>query len=368
MKDDVQKGKTWTINGRFIAQQVTGVQRYACEIVRSLDEVLFANPDVAARLNFQLVMPADAKTQPLLNRIPCRASFFGSGHLWEQLVLPWYERTGILSLGNFGPAAAHCDVVCIHDANTFLEPDSYSKTFRSSYRALLPIIGKRAGRVATVSEYSANMLARFGIAPRDKIFVAGNGHEHVRRWNPERATLPLLKSLRRPYVLLLGSQAKHKNIEVVLAGAQALDAAAIDLVIVGSASRIFLNTPEVRAPNTHYVGYVSDDDLAALYERAFCLAFPSTTEGFGLPPLEAMASGCPVISSNAASLREVGGEAVQYVNPLARADWPQAIIELSKNEQRRKELIMRGTERARLFSWQRSAEIYIDELLQMNCR
>jgi glycosyltransferase involved in cell wall biosynthesis len=365
MKQDVQKKAVWVINGHFVAQQITGVQRYANEIVRALDEILWVNPDVADRLDFQLVMP-QSPVQPPLKSIVGRITSFGSGHLWEQLILPWYQRAGILSLGNFGPLIARRGVVCIHDANTFLEPESYSKTFGSLYRALLPLIGRRAERVATVSEYSAGMLVQFGVACRDKIFVAANGHEHVHNWDSQKATLSLISSLKRPYVLLLGSQAKHKNIGVVLASARILDEVGIDLVVTGGISNIFQSTSILQAPNIHYSGYVSDHDLAALYEKALCLAFPSTTEGFGLPPLEAMALGCPVISSSTPCLREVGSDAVLYADPHTQTDWTRAIIDLLKHEHLRQDLIAKGKKRALRFSWTRSAEIYMSELLEVS--
>jgi glycosyltransferase involved in cell wall biosynthesis len=155
------------------------------------------------------------------------------------------------------------------------------------------------------------MLVKYGICRREKIFIAPNGHEHALRRDAKWAEIPLLRVLRRPYVLLLGSSAKHKNVHVILEQARGIDAAGIDIVVVGGASSIFsANAPDYQRASIHYAGYVGDDDLAALYEGALCLAFPSKTEGFGIPPLEAMARGCPVICSNASSLIEVGGNAV----------------------------------------------------------
>jgi glycosyltransferase involved in cell wall biosynthesis len=273
-----------------------------------------------------------------------------------------------LSLGNFGPAFAKRPVVCIHDANTFIQPESYTRTFRASYQAMLPLIGKRASRVATVSQFSADMLVKFRICSRDKIFVAPNGHEHALRWDPARSALSNFRYPARPYVLLLGSKAMHKNIRAVVEGADALDAAGIDIVIVGSTSKIFLDTPNVVRSNIRYTGYVTDDDLAALYQTALCLTFPSTTEGFGLPTLEAMALGCPVISSTAASLREVGADAVVYVDPHACNDWKDAIIALSKDANLRADLAARGRQRSLQFSWKYSAERYIDELLRLTSK
>ena len=280
--------------------------------------------------------------------------------------MPLHERTGILSLGNFGPVLARRHIVCIHDANTFILPESYSRSFGLAYRTLLPWVGGRARRVATVSRFSADMLVKYGVCGREKIFIAPNGHEHVLRWDARRARLPLLSSLQRPYVLLLGSSAKHKNVDIVLGQAQALDEAGIDVVVVGGASSIFAGGEETaERSNVHHAGYVGDDELAALYENARCLAFPSKTEGFGIPPLEAMTKGCPVISSNAASLAEVGGDAVVYVDPDDGRRWQEAIIGLSTNADLRASLAAKGRQRAALFSWKRSAEIYLDEILRL---
>ena len=211
------------------------------------------------------------------------------------------------------------------------------------------------------------MLVKYGICNPDKIFVAPNGHEHVLRWDARRARLPLLETLKRPYVLLLGSAARHKNVDIVLQQAQALDAAGIDLVVTGAASSIFATVAAgVHRPNIHYTGFVGDDELAALYERALCLVFPSKTEGFGIPPLEAMAKGCPVISSNAASLVEVGGDAVIYVDPDDGTGWLQAIVGLSGNMALRASMSEQGKRRSGLFAWKRSAEIYLNEILRLS--
>jgi glycosyltransferase involved in cell wall biosynthesis len=221
-----------------------------------------------------------------------------------------------------------------------------------------------ATRVATASQFSADMLVKFGVCGREKIFIAPNGHEHVLRWDGKRAQIPLLRTLKRPYIFMLGSTATHKNVEVILKQAAALDEAAIDVVVAGGASGIFAATSSQGGrPNVHNLGFVSDDDLAALYENALCLVFPSKTEGFGIPPLEAMAKGCPVISSNAASLVEVGGDAVVYVDPDDVDGWRRAIIALSTNAELRASLSLKGRERAQLFSWKRSAQTYMKEMM-----
>jgi glycosyltransferase involved in cell wall biosynthesis len=324
--DQNAKRRSWAINGRFLTQRMTGVQRYAYEIVAALDALLGQNDEAAAALAMRLVVPPGVEKTPSLANIAIYRTRRGSGHAWDQLILPLHAGRGVLSLGNFGPVLTRRHIVCIHDANTFILPESYSQSFGLAYRTLLPWVGRRARRVATVSQFSADMLVKYGVCRRDKIFIAPNGHEHVLRWDAKRARLPLIGSLKRPYVLLLGSRAKHKNIDVVLEQAQALDHAGIDIVVTGGASTIFT------APD--------------------------------IPPLEAMAKGCPVISSNAASLVEVGGDAVLYADPDDGAQWRDAIIGLSANGDLRATLAAKGRQRAALFSWKRSAGLYLDEILR----
>jgi glycosyltransferase involved in cell wall biosynthesis len=357
---------SWAINGRFLTQRSTGVQRYAQEIVAALDNILSEDHEYARRLEMRLVIPPAAELKSNLSRIEVCQTSFGSGHPWDQFVLPLHESSGILSLGNFGPMLARNHIVCIHDANTFIEPESYSFSFGLAYRALLPLIGKRARRVATVSQFSADMLVKYGVCRREKIFIAPNGHEHALRWNPSPARIQRLGTLKHRYVLLLGGNAKHKNVDVILKQAQGLDAAGIDIVVVGADSSVFsANVSTFEGSNIHFAGYVSDDELAALYEGALCLAFPSKTEGFGIPPLEAMARGCPVISSNSASLVEVGGDAVAYVDPDYGDGWRDAIVGLSGNDELRATMASLGRKRAALFSWKRSAQLYLDEIVRL---
>jgi glycosyltransferase involved in cell wall biosynthesis len=359
-------GPSWSINGRFLTQRMTGVQRYAYEIVTALDGLLAQNRDAAAALAMRLIVPPGIEAAPPLAKIEIRRTRFGSGHAWDQFILPLHEGTGLLSLGNFGPVFARRHIVCIHDANTFILPESYSRSFGLAYRTLLPWVGRRARRVATVSRFSADMLVKYGVCGREKIFIAPNGHEHVLRWDARRARLPLIASLKRPYILLLGSSAKHKNVDVILGQAQALDDAGIDVIVVGGTSSIFAaREGTAERSNVHHAGFVGDDELAALYEKALCLVFPSKTEGFGIPPLEAMTKGCPVISSNAASLVEVGGDAVIYIDPDDGARWREAIIGLSADANLRASLAAKGRQRAALFSWTRSAEFYLDEILRL---
>lgn len=349
-----------TINGRFLAQPVTGVQRYAREIIVELDKLLQGVP-LPRGLRGKLAVPAGAKTDLPLRALSIEETRLGGGPFWTHCVLPAATRGVLLSLGNIGPLLAARQIICIHDLNTFLVPESYSLPFRLYYRALLSPVARFAARLVTVSHFSARMLNDFGLRKRDEIVVIPNGHEHVRRWSPEGSKYAAKAENRRPFVFVLGSRAVHKNVEMLFSIATDLDALGLDLWVAGAQGTYFSAVESRPAPsNVRMLGFVTDDDLAALYGQAFCFAFPSLTEGFGLPVLEAMALGCPVVASNAASLPEVCGDAALLADPKSQADWLGIIRALHADPDLVRDLRAKGLRQAQRFSWKLGAQAYLD--------
>jgi len=350
----------FTINGRFLSQKVTGVQRYAREVAAKLDGLV-----AEANTNARLCAPKACDESATYQALNYEASSRASGVVWEQLYLPWRRQGPLLNLCNMAPLAAPEQIVCIHDVNTFLQPDSYSAAFRLYYRIMLPLVARRAARIATVSEFSARMIERhLGVKRRD-IQVLPNGHEHVWRWRPSDATIFETHHLRRPYVLLIASRAKHKNIGLVLSLAEQLNGLGIDIWVAGGSSAIFSGAPGTNEPNVKWLGYVSDDDLGALLANAMCLAFPSLTEGFGLPLVEAMALGCPIIASDRASIPEICGEAALLASPDNPGLWIAQIELLARSNVLRSELVDEGRSRVRAFSWDKTASGYHDLLREV---
>jgi glycosyltransferase involved in cell wall biosynthesis len=352
----------WTINGRFAAQPVTGVQRYAREIVCALDRLLPDAPDIS----IELAVPPATTLPFTLKNIAVRAVGSRHGHLWEQIDLPQHGPAGLLSLANTGPIAHRRHIVCIHDANTRVCPESYSLPFRALYRGLHPLLGRSARRVATVSQHAAGDLVRFGIVVANKVFVAPNGHEHALRWQP-RHTDATRAAAGPDTIVVLGSPAPHKNIALLLDLAPQLAENGLSLAIVGLADGgVFARTRTASAavthPNVHWLGRISDDALAALLADSLCLAFPSLTEGFGLPPLEAMARGCPVVVSDRASLPEICGSDALYAAPDSPDQWLAHFRALHAQPQVRAAQIARGQAQAQHFSWTRSAALYLGEM------
>ncbi|MCV3208621.1 glycosyltransferase family 4 protein [Mesorhizobium sp. YC-39] len=350
----------WTINGRFLAQPTTGVQRYAREIVSALDALIVGQARLARDVAVELLVPPGSHDTLSLAAIRVRTVGSFGGHAWEQAVLPAYIRGGLLSLCNTGPLAVRQQILCIHDVNTRACPQSYTLPFRLLYRTLVPALGRTARKVATVSQYSAVELARYGVCPTAKVEVVSNGHEHALRWTPRHSEQTLAVAGPRT-IVVLGSSIPHKNVGLIIGMHERLATAGLQVVVVGaSTSRVFGSIGNKKTPNVIWLGRRSDAELGALLSDCLCLAFPSLVEGFGLPPLEAMTLGCPVVMSDRASLPEIGGDAVLYASPCDENAWFDCFMRLVHEEGLRTKLIARGRARTARFQWAASAERYLE--------
>jgi glycosyltransferase involved in cell wall biosynthesis len=356
----------WSVNGRFLRRSLTGVDRYALEILRAMDALITEGHPLTAGLTLDVLCPAGAAEASSFANIPLRILPSASGHLWEQFILPRYVRGGLLSLCNAGPLAVKKQIVCIHDTNIRLAPESYGLLFRTVYGFLQWALGRRVAQIVTVSRFSQKTIAQFGIRPTDEVVVIHNGYEHVLEWKADRSRLAQL-DLPHPFVLLVGSKAPHKNVAVLYSIAADLAARGIHVVVAGGEdANVYARERSGQlSPNVRHLGRVSDDDLALLYRQAVCLVFPSRTEGFGLPVLEAMALGCAVISSDAASLPEVCGEAALYAAPDDSAAWLAAIGQIAGEPTLRERLASAGRKRAKEFSWRQGAEKYLELMVAL---
>lgn len=350
----------FTINGRFLTQPVTGVQRYAREVLDQLDRLLTSRGAKAL-----LCAPRRATFPPLTAfEIESDAAF--EGHLWEQASLPLKVQGPLLSLGNLGPLLTRRQLLCIHDMNVWVVPDSYNRAFRAVYRGLIPLVAKHSSRLATVSYYSAKMISHHLGVDRRWIDVFPNGHEHAFEWQADRSDIFDRHRHRRPYILIIGSRARHKNIDLILSLAEALDRIGIDIWVAGRSLLVFAAASMTQAPNVRQLGYVSDDDLAALYANALCLTFPSLIEGFGLPLVEAMALRCPIVTSDRGSMPEVCGGAALYADPEDRDQWLAHFTALLRSPDLRSELQGAGEQRVKAFSWRETATRYHDAIIGLH--
>jgi glycosyltransferase involved in cell wall biosynthesis len=279
-----------------------------------------------------------------------------AGHAWEQLALPLLARRADLVYcpANLAPLASRRNAVVIHDLAALAHPEWYGRAYAAWQRLVLPAVARRARLVITVSRFSRDeIVERLGV-PEAAVAVIPNGVSEA--FSPSADPEPARTALRldRPYVLALATRSARKNVAVLGDAAVALGRAGIELVTAGG-GRGYLRGGET--PPGRALGYVPERLLPGLYAGALALAMPSLYEGFGLPCLEAMASGTPVVAADRAALPETCGGAALLADPGDPEAFAAALLHAATHEAERAWLIDAGRERAAGFGWQRTAEL-----------
>ena len=348
------------INGKFCAQRMTGVQRYAWSLLSALDARLAARTSAS---RWTLLLPTQAPAPGLraikVRRVPWRGP--GGLHGWEQAALPRAARGGrLVNLAGSAPAFAVRSQVCVmHDAALFDQPQAYTLVFRSWYRWLFRHLARLpTTALVTVSAFSRDRLAMALRVAGERFSIVAGAGEHLDGVVADTSVLAAHGLDRQPFVLAVGSRNPTKNLARLVQAWRLLARADLRLVLVGGVNpRVFEGRGEgAAAPGVVDLGTVDDATLKALYQRALALAFPSLYEGFGLPLLEAMHNGCPVVASSAAAVREVCGDAAVYCDALAPQSIAAALRDLIDRPARRDEMRQRGRSRARQFGWDASAQ------------
>jgi glycosyltransferase involved in cell wall biosynthesis len=346
--------KTIFVNGRFLTKAVTGVQRYAVELLTQMDLLLEA-PEYRD-LKLVCLAPPETQVFPAWKRIVVRKVGRNHGNLWEQVDLPFFARgEPLFSPANTGPLAYANQALTFHDAATFAVPEAYSRAFRAKYWLIFNSLARRARLLFTDSHFSQGQLASYLHVPAERFQVILLGGDHFNKIQPDTAVLDRQGLVKGTYFLTVASQSRHKNFECVIWAAQVLSTVQF-VAVGGSFDRVFQAREQVEIPsNLRSLGYLSDRELKALYENALGYIFPSFYEGFGLPVLEAMQSDCPVICSSAASLPEVGGNAVLYFDPLSAESLISALERFLADPTLRLDLQARGRDQAAGFTWEKTA-------------
>jgi glycosyltransferase involved in cell wall biosynthesis len=216
-----------------------------------------------------------------------------------------------------------------------------------------------------VSRLSREHLADYGIAPRSKIVVTYNGADHAKRWVAGRARPSNAPT--RPYVACLGRDLEYKNTELMVRLAPFLDEMGLDLLVAGDVDlSVYCRGGARPADNIQLLGRISDDEFAQVLSRALCFLFPSRIEGFGLPAIEAMVHGCPVIASTSPCLPEICGDAALFADPDCIDGWLAAITKLRDDKGLRTQLVDKGNTRATAFSWRKIAELYLELMAEVD--
>jgi len=336
-------------NGKFRAGGLNGVHRVAARLIAEVDDLL-ANAPTPDDPPCALIVPRGCADGPRLAAIELIEDDRPASQAWEQLRLPRLAAGGLLvNLANLAPLAHLPKLTMLHDAQFLRADSSYPWRQRLGYRLLTPLMARSSKRVLTVSAFSAGELARGGVTGRSGAGVLHNGADHILEAEPDRAALARFGLAPRGYALMFGSPKAYKNNAVVFAAFADGALAPLRLVVVGP-SRAALEGAGLRPPpDAVFAGPCDDAALRALYEGAEALLFPSRTEGFGLPPVEAMLCGCPVIAAPCGAVPEVCADAARYADPDDPAAWRAALAALPRDA-----LVAAGHARAARYTWARA--------------
>jgi glycosyltransferase involved in cell wall biosynthesis len=347
-----------------------GIGRYTQELLAALLQVDAAN-DYVAFYN----QPATAHLTPPLDRLPRRTSRLPNKPWRAQVLLAHLTRwpqdrrfRGIdvfHATDNLLPHLTHLrSVFTLHDLAFHYYPETLSAANRRFLEAMMPHFLRAADRIIAVSESTRrDAVQRYGI-DENRIRVVYEGVSARFRPAPGGAVAALAQKHNLParFILALGTVEPRKNLVTLLEAYRLLKTRGLGLklVVVGKVGWLAETTwQRLRALGLEgeviLPGFIPDEDLPALYSASALLAFPSLYEGFGLPVLEAMACGTPVVCSNASSLPEVAGHAAILVDPLDVAGWAAALGRVLADEGLREEMRGSGMAQATRFSWERAA-------------
>jgi glycosyltransferase involved in cell wall biosynthesis len=361
------------INGKFLGQPCTGVQRFAHGIVQALDVALGEerHRHAAASMSFRLAVPtASLANAPRLRNIALHPVPGRASHHWEQFALP--RATGgklLLNLSGSAPMFKRRQFCTFHDAALYDHPSAYTRGFRAWYRVLFSVQSHLADGLLTVSNFSRNRLAAHLKVEEHRFTVLYNGCEHLDAVVSDPAVIDRLGLRERPYVLAVGSTNPTKNFARLAWAFERLPPGDAVLVVAGGMRPdVFASIDLPRSGRVLLAGHVNDAELRALYESALFFAFPSLYEGFGIPPLEAMRLGCPVLASHSASIPEVCADAAYYVDATEITSIALGLESLLRDDLLRRSLSEKGRDRAAEFSWSRAADQLLERLLRSRNR
>jgi len=295
---------------------------------------------------------------------------------WDQFTYPKKarnERVDLLHQPCFSAPLSFKNpiVVTIHDIISILFPETIPFASRMFYSKWMPFSYRKAKKIITISNSTKRDIIRvLGIA-EDKITVIPLGYDKKIEKKLDKSEIENVRKnnkLPENYLLHIGTLEPRKNLDFLIEVFSEVikkDKSDLHLVITGKKGwyyeGLFEKVKQLSLEEkVIFTGYVDEQDKAAIYQGAKVFTFPSIYEGFGLPPLEAMAAGVPVISSDTSSMPEVVGKAGILLSPHDKSGWVKAIREVSGSEKLRKEMIAKNLEQVKHFSWDKTAEKTIE--------
>lgn len=347
-------------NSRFLVQKLTGMQRFAYNILLRLPQVRLISPGIPLQEYSSL---PSSQVLVLSHRL--------KSHLWDQLVLPSVlNKDDVLwSPTGMGPLFFDQHILTIPDLSFLEYPKWFEKKYVLWYKSLLPIAAKHAQKIITISNFSKSKIMELLNISEEKIVVTYVGVDQI--FQPLNKTSSLIKDfgLKYPYILSVGAITPRKNLTRLFKAWEIVSQKRKDiwLVFVGEAGLASSNMSSIGSlpPRVIHLNRVNDEQLVQLYVDSLCYLHPSLYEGFGLPVLEAMACGTPVITSNITSMPEIAGDAAILIDPYDIESIVEGVIQVIDNEDLRKNLRGKGLNRSKKFTWENSAQLTWEVLQQV---
>jgi glycosyltransferase involved in cell wall biosynthesis len=342
------------VNGRFLGQPLSGMQRYAEELLIALDDCLDHVPRrIKGIESIEILVPSGEIRRHEWRNLKIRQIGSLHGHAWEQVELAWAARDGfLLNLTSCGPLLHRNSVLVMHDAAIFAHPEHFSRSYRLWHRFLRPRLARGAVALITISAFSMKELARWCKVPEESFKIIGDSAEHIIHVESDESILRRHGLQKGAYALTVGNQSPNKNIALAIRSFEKAALSGWILAVAGGGSESIFGATDTRlSSNIRRLGRVTDSELRALYENAGLFLFPSRYEGFGVPPLEAMTLGCPVISSNSSAMPEILGKAAVYFKCDDMEDFARQIVRLAADPTARASYKAAGRERAAIYSW-----------------
>lgn len=329
---------------------MTGVQRYSLEISLQLRQQM---PEI------RFVAPRNIVQHEAAEALGVELIGTRTGHAWEQLDLPKFLRSQgsplLVNLANTAPLLYSNKLSTLHDIAFERFPENFSWKFRLAYQLATPRTIRTSKKVLTVSEFSKQEICEVYHTSPEHVVVVPNAVSGAFRSQEQTPA----QQEAQPYLLAVSSLNTQKNFHGLVDAFSLLKQSSHQLYIVGSLNKNFADPGLVKKIETDsrikMLGRVSDEELIGLYSGATAFIYPSFYEGFGLPPLEAQACGCPVIAANAASLPEVCGDSALYCSPYEVQDIAKQIDVLISNPQLAQSLREKGRANIQRYSWAASA-------------